>query len=335
MVDLKQIQNQAVLVRLDLDVPIHEGKVSNSFRLEADLPTLRLLSGARKTLIIGHLGRPQHQEPSASLRPVGEWLEGRLNQKITFIDQLGGIEKWQQSQSPIGLLENLRFDEGESGLSEAFAQRLAQGFEAYVYEAFAAYNPAASLNLLPRLLPTYTGVQFDREVENLSRVRNQAEHPAILILSGAKDDKAKFIDLLRPLFDQILVGGKLASLWKTQVSERVVVAPLTPDGLDIAPPGIKTFVEAIQTAKTVVFNGPVGRFEDSVHAVGTRAVLEAILTSNAFSLIGGGDTLAAIPALGLDYAGFDFVSTGGGAMLEYLVSGTHPLLEIIRQTSVR
>lgn len=330
MINHEALKDKIVLLRLDLDVPIKDGQIENDYRLAAAIPTLKLcLEAAKKTLVIGHLGRPEVGDRTLTLKPVAERAGSLLQQSFLMIDSLEGIGEWQKSDSRLGMLENLRFYPGELELNEDFAKEVANGFDIYIYEAFASYNQAASLNLIPKFLPTFAGLQFDAEIENLEKIRRNPERPAIVMLSGAKDDKAKFVPKFETIFDQILIGGRLASLWKTQEGSRAVTATLTPDGLDISDQSITAFLDAIQAAKTVVLNGPLGKFEDGVHAKATREVLTAIKTSPVFSLLGGGDTLSAITSLGFQYTDFDFVSTGGGAMLEYLATGTHPLLEII------
>lgn len=330
MITAEALKDKNVLVRLDLDVPVKDGQIENDYRLQAAIPTLKLcLESAKKTLVIGHLGRPEPGDHSLTLKPVAERAGSLLDQSFLMIESLEGIGEWLKSDSALGMLENLRFNPEEMELSEPFAQRLVQGFDLYIYEAFAAYNQATSLNLVPKVLPTFTGLQFDAEITALEKIRKNPERPAVLLLSGAKDDKAKFVPEFESLFDQILIGGRLASLWKTQEGSRVVTATLAADGMDISKESTNAFLSAIDAAKTVVLNGPLGKFEDGVHDTATRVVLQALKDSPAFSLLGGGDTLSAITRLGFQYSDFDFVSTGGGAMLEYMAHGTHPLLEII------
>lgn len=321
------IQGKNILLRADLDVPIESGGVVNDFRLQALLPTLRLcLDHAASSLIIGHMGRPEGVDPLFDLKPVREWLENALHRSIFFIDSGFSPGEWVRGVNPLAMMDNLRFHPGENSLDREFARSLSAGSDIYVYEAFAAYNEAASLRKIPEFIPTYTGLQFDREVEELSKIVKSTDRPSLLIISGAKDDKRKYVDNLvdklsgepgRMPFDEILLGGKFAT-------------GLTPDGLDISKETIALFSEKIKSAKTVVINGPLGKFEDGLHITGTKAVFTAAISSAARVVIGGGDTLAAIPALGFSYSDFDFVSTGGGAMLEFLATGTHPILDIIK-----
>jgi|SRR3989344_188091 len=324
------IKGKNVLLRADLDVPLEGGRVANDFRLQALLPTLKLcLENAQSTLIIGHLGRPTGPDPAFGLKPVQEWLERALNQSIFFISSGFSPGEWARGQSPLAMFDNLRFHLGELTNDREFAKQLSAGSEIYVYEAFAAYNEAASLRIIPEIIPTYPGLRFEKEVEELGNILKNRLPPSLLVISGAKEDKVKYVDNLVDKFDEILVGGKLASL--VSLHANIVPASFTPDGFDIDPTSIALFSGKILAAKSVVISGPLGRFEDGQHAAGTKAILAAAKRSPARIVIGGGDTLAAIPALGFAYTDFDFVSTGGGAMLEFLATGTHPLLEVIKK----
>ena len=312
------IEGKNVLLRADLDVSVREGRVENDYRLQALLPTLKLcLENARSTLVIGHLGRPEAKSAEFGLNPVRECLENALHRSIHFISSGFSPGEWARGEFPLAMFDNLRFHPGELTNDRAFAKQLSAGSDIYIYEAFAAHNEAASLQRIPEIIPTYTGLQFDREVDQLGKIVKSPDRPSLLIISGAKDDKRKYVDNLVDKFDEILIGGKFAS-------------GLTPDGLDINDTTIALFSEKIMSAKSVVINGPLGKFEDGIHTAGTKAIFEAAKLSLARVIIGGGDTLAAIPALGFSYADFDFISTGGGAMLEFLATGTHPLLEIIK-----
>lgn len=324
------IQGKNVLLRADLDVTLEAGRVANDFRLQALLPTLRLcLTNAQSTLIIGHLGRPDGPNPAFGLNPVREWLENALHRSIFFISSGFSPGEWARGESSLAMFDNLRFHPGELGSDREFAQRLSAGSDIYIYEAFAAYNEAASLRIIPEIIPTYPGLRFEREVEELEKIVKRSLSPSLLIISGVKEDKTKYVDKFVDKFDEVLVGGKLASLISSHAN--VISASLTPDGFDIDWASIDLFSTKIMTAKSVVINGPLGRFEDGEHAGGTKAILEAAKLSPARVIIGGGDTLAAIPVLGFSYADFDFISTGGGAMLEFLATGTHPLLEVIKK----
>ena len=326
MIDQDHIVGKVVLVRADLDVPLEGERIVNEYRLECLLPTLELcLQHANKIFIIGHLGRPDSPDHKFSLSPVKKWLETALQQEISFVSSGFSPREWMGEKNKIVMFENIRFDKRELESNLEFARILSTGCDLYVYEAFASYNTATTLQKIPEILPTYPGLQFEREVEALNKIIKTANSPKTLILSGAKDDKKKFFDPLVGKFDDLLIGGKLATLIPSPNS-----ATLTDDGFDVDLKSIQKFIKIIKNSKTVVLNGPLGKFEDGNHYIATKAILNAIKENkNAFSVIGGGDTLSAIKMLGFNYSDFSFVSTGGGAMLEYLATNTHPLLDII------
>lgn len=322
MLDPAHLKGKKVIVRADLDVPVINGRVGNSFRLEAGLPTLKLcLENAAHTLVIGHLGRPKRENKLFSLTPVQKWLKNALNQDIRLIPSGFSPGEWWTGGNPLSLLENIRFFPGENKVDRGFAAQISTGADLYIYDAFASYHPSASMQIIPELVPTVTGFQFDREVATLSKVIHNPAHPTLLLASGAKQDKLDMINKLAIKFDQTLLGGVFARQ-----------AYRTPDNLDLNQDGIDLFLSGIAKANTIVMNGPLGKYEDGIHNKATKAVFEALKGSSAFTILGGGDTLAAISALGFKYSDFGFVSTGGGAMLEFLATGTHPLLSVLRQT---
>lgn len=325
MLTKENIQNKRVLLRADLDVPIKEGRVENDYRLKSLLPTINFcLEHAQKTVIIGHLGRPEGEDYSQSLISVCESLKRLINQNISFLPSgISPGERWR-GESPLVLTENLRFDKREEKIDRGFAKEMAEGAEVYIYESFANYHKSTSLTLIPEVLPTFTGFRFDEEVKALNKVLQSPLHPSLLLASGAKQDKLEIINKIAIKFDKVLLGGLFA-----KPEER------TNDGLDLNEATTSLFIEEILKAKLIVMNGPVGRYEDGTHNKATMAILQAIIASKAFSIIGGGDTLAAVTSLGLSYAPFSFVSTGGGAMLEFLSTGTHPMLETLKNAKLR
>jgi len=320
MLKAEEIKGKKVLLRADLDVPIKDGRVENSFRLEAILPTIKLcLANARRTCLIGHLGRPESNNPAFSLAPVLEELKRLLNQDIFFVTSGFSPGECWTGESPLALMENLRFDSREERLDRGFAEILSQGADIYVYEAFANYRPSTSLQTIPELLPTRTGIQFDKEISTLNQVLQNPARPTLLLASGSKMDKLEILKDIMPKFDRTLLGGKFAS-----------PDHLTSDGLDLNETATSLLLQVISQARTIVFNGPLGYYEDGTHAKATQAVFQALKDSSAVTILGGGDTIAAIPALGFDYSDFGFVSTGGGAMLDFLATGTHPLLSVLK-----
>lgn len=332
-----QIAGKNVLLRADLDVPLEGKRILNEYRLECLLPTLHIcLKHAHRILIIGHLGRPGGSDPRFSLEPVKVWLEMALQQPIAFVSSGFSPGEWVRGDSSLTLLENIRFQKGELANDSQFARDLSTGADIYIYDAFASYNTAASLHKIPETLLTVPGLQFEKEILALDRIIQHAHSPKVLVISGAKDDKIKFLDPLFSRFDQILVGGKLATLVPKQATpgDKLITAKLTDDGLDVGLGSINKFIKIIKKAKTIVINGPLGRFEDGTNYLATKAILQATKDNKgAFSLIGGGDTLSAIKMLRFNYSDFGFVSTGGGAMLEYLSTLTHPLLEILKKNN--
>jgi phosphoglycerate kinase len=300
-------------------VPIKDGRVENNFRLQALVPTLKMcLENATKTTLIGHLGRPKGEDSSLSLAPVQEELKRLLNHEIRLLPSGYSPGECWTGESPITLLENLRFDSREDSLDRGFALELSTGADLYVYEAFATYRPSTSLQIIPEFILSRTGIQFDREVTTLKKLLESPTHPTLLLASGAKEDKLEIIKQIVPKFDKVLLGGKFAH-----------PDHLTSDGLDLNSEAVRVFQQAITEAQTIVLNGPLGLYEDGIHAEATKAVFQALKDASGFVIVGGGDTLAAIPALGFRYSDFDFVSTGGGAMLDFLATGTHPFLTVL------
>jgi len=316
----EDIKDKRVLLRCDLDLPIKDGRVENTYRLECLLPTLKVcLENAKQICLIGHLGRPKGNNPDLSLAPVREELKRLVNQEINFISSGFSPGDWWKGESPLSIIENLRFDPREESKDRGFASELSEGADVYIYDAFASYNSSTSLDVLPTILPTFTGFQFDKEVDALDEVLETPKHPTLLLASGAKMDKLEVIHKISAKFDNVLLGGKFAPQ-----------EMLTPDGLDLSDEATSLFIKFIAQANTIVMNGPLGMYEDGIHDKATRAVLGALKASPARTILGGGDTLAAIPHLGFAYTDYGFVSTGGGAMLEFLATGTHPLLQITK-----
>ena len=320
MITANELKGKNVLLRADLDVPIKDSRVESTFRLESLLPTLKLcLEHAHRTCLIGHLGRPEELDPAFSLAPVRDDLKRLTHQDILFISSGFSPGECWKGELPLALMENLRFDPREESITREFGRELSHGADIYIYEAFANYRPCTSLQIIPEVTPTRTGFQFDREVSIFQGILHEPAHPSLLIASGAKPDKLEIIKEITSKFDKTLLGGKFAS-----------PDHLTLDGLDINEGTTSLFKNAISEAKTVVLNGPLGVYEDGVHSKATKEVFQALKDSSALTVLGGGDTVAAIPDLGFNYTDFAFVSTGGGAMLDFLATGTHPLLDILK-----
>ncbi len=323
------IQNKRVLLRLDLDVPLKEVNgvmtIEDDTRLMAGMETLGLcLEFASSVTICGHLGRPNPpaggEDPKLSVKPIVDWLE----------------EGYGHIQLPVGklhILENLRFEPGEDSSDPEFAKELASHGDFYIYEAFATHRPSASTTVVPTLLPHAAGLRFTREVDELKQVRENPIRPQVVILGGAKvEDKMPVIKAMASKADVVLVGGKLAKEIKEQGIENlganVMVGKLTEDGFDISDETASAWANLLKTAKEVVWNGPLGKFEDDKYS-NTKKVAQAIIDSGAKSIIGGGDTISAVTKYGM-IEKFTFVSTGGGAMLNFLADGTLPTIEALK-----
>ncbi len=320
MIKIDQIRGKRVLIRADLDVDIVGGRVIDNFRLKKLVPTLELcIKYASKIHLIGHRGRPKsHQDDSLSLKPVQEELKRLINRQINFISSGFSPEEWWKGESQISMSDNLRFDKREESLNEDFARELTAGADVYVYEAFATHRPCTSLSLVPNLLLTFTGIQFDNEIETLTNLLNNPLRPTLLIGSGAKPEKLEILKKLSLKFDNLFLGGVFANK-----------EDLTVDGLDINDSGLQRLESLIDQSQTIIVNGPLGKFEDKVHSKATSFLLGKLANSSKKTILGGGDTIKAMNNLGFSDTQYGFVSTGGGGMLEFLAIGTHPLLTML------
>ncbi|OGM28222.1 hypothetical protein A2801_04315 [Candidatus Woesebacteria bacterium RIFCSPHIGHO2_01_FULL_41_10] len=330
--DLLDVSEKRVLVRSDLDVVTSGGEVHEAKRFEFLLPTLTTLleRGAKRITLIGHRGRPNGQKSDElSNKPLISYFEQKLGKAVAFAQEFSEAEALP---SEVVLFENLRFWAGEEENSSEFAQQLAKLGDVYVNEAFGSSHRAhASIVSIPKLLPHAAGLRFAAEVEHLTKVLTNPARPLIFIISGAKEDKLEYVKHFSELADKVLVGGKLPMyLGGRDLGQKVVVARLLPDNEDITMHAIEHFEGEIKRAKTVVISGPLGKFEEDGHRQGTKRVFETIATTDCYSLAGGGDTEHALAELGLREK-IDWVSTGGGAMLELLAKGTLPGIEALMQ----
>jgi len=368
--DLPDVSGRSVLVRVDFNVPLKDGQITDDLRIRAALPTLSWLTerGAKVTACT-HLGRPKGEpNPKYSVAPVRDRLA----------ELAPGIE----------LLENLRFNRGEEANDPAFVDELVKGHDLYVNDAFGASHRAhASIVGPPSRLPSAAGRLLAREVEVLSGLRDHPDRPFVAIVGGSKvSDKLGVIRALLDLADELIIGGGMcftflgamgygvgSSLFEAnQVdscralldehgdrlhlpSDIVGLGPggklfepeaggevrnfgrALPDGwmgVDIGPGTAAEFGDIIAGAGTILWNGPMGVFEDPRFEAGTRAVAEAVADSRGFSVIGGGDSAAAVAQFGLaDRVGH--ISTGGGASLELIERGDLPGLQALRESATR
>ncbi|MFG1950784.1 phosphoglycerate kinase [Micromonospora sp. NPDC048830] len=382
------VSGRRVLVRADLNVPLDKqtGAITDDGRIRAVLPTLTALTGAgARVVVFSHLGRPKGEpNPQYSLRPVAARLGELLGAEVRFAEDTVGDSARSAvdalADGQVALLENLRFNKGETSKDDAergaFADQLAALGEAYVDDAFGAvHRKHASVYDVPARLPHFAGRLVLREVEVLSRLTGEPERPYVVVLGGSKvSDKLGVIEALLPKVDRLLIGGGMCftflkaqglevgtSLLEEEMvqtcrnllerSEGKIMLPVdvvaadafSPDaahdvvrvdgipshrlGLDIGPETVAGFAAALTEAagaRTIFWNGPMGVFEMAPYADGTRGVAQAIAESKAFTVVGGGDSAAAVRALGLDEKSFDHISTGGGASLEYLEGNPLP-----------
>ena len=363
--DLGDVDGKSVLLRADFNVPVRDGRITDDLRIRAALPTIEwLTSHGAKVTACTHLGRPKGApDPAFSVEPVRERLA----------ELAPGVE----------LLDNLRFNPGETANDPAFVQELIAGHDLYVNDAFGASHRAhASIVGPPQFLPSAAGRLLAREVEVLLGVREEPQRPFVAITGGAKvSDKLGVIRALLGTADSIVIGGGMCftffaamghpignSLCETDQidtckalldefgdrlhlpTDVVGLGPggkigdpsaggevqnlgrSLPDGwmgLDIGPGSAAEFGDVIAEARTILWNGPMGVFEDPRFEAGTRAVAEAVAESRGFSVIGGGDSAAAIAQFGLADQ-VDHISTGGGASLELIEQGDLPGLEALR-----
>ena len=234
--------------------------------------------------------------------------------------------------------ENLRFDKREMEDDGSFAKELASLGDVYVNASFAeSHRNAASIVGIPKLLPHAAGSRFEKEIENLSKVFDSPNRPVLFIVGGSKKDKLDYIKNLEPLLDKILVGGRLPEYYGDRALESVrnrkegdklVIANLIQDKEDITLNSIEVFEEEIKKAKTIILAGPMGRYEEEGHGQGTERIFKAVSSSSAFKIVGGGDSLLILSIYNLEDK-FDWVSVGGGAMLEFLTKKTLPGIEAL------
>jgi phosphoglycerate kinase len=323
-----EVGGKHVLVRADLNVPLEEGRVADDTRIQASLPTLRdlLAREAASVTVCSHLGRPKGPDPSFAIAPVAERLRELL------------------PDERVEVLENTRFDPGETKNDPESARRLAEGRDLFVLDAFgSAHRAHASTEGVAHLLPAYAGLLLERELEMLGKLLGDVERPFVLVAGGAKvEDKLGVLVHLGERADAVLIGGKMAeelrgsnplpyeaelptdvvaaAAFDADAESRIAPYDDVPDGwlgLDIGPDTRDAFGERIRGARTLFWNGPMGVFEWPRFAEGTKAIAEAVADTDAFTVVGGGDSVRATHELGLADR-ISWVSTGGGASLELL-----------------
>ncbi len=342
------IKNKIALVRVDYNVPLKDGRVANDLRIRASLPTINYLleNGAKRIVLISHLGRPEGKEsPEFSLKPVAKALQKLLpDQNISFQPL---PEKDQKLDAPketkIILLENLRFDPGEEENSRDFIENIIKstGADFYVQDGFAVIHRAhASTDAAKNFLPIYAGFLLETEISNLESATKNPAHPVLLIIGGSKvDDKQPLIDKFVRKADQIFVGGKIAADGYKSTDKKIIVATDFDENeegakLDVGPVSTGELANLITDAKTIIWNGLLGYAEDPAYATSSTIAAELIGEhQDAKTIICGGDTTGFVEELMAkhDSLRYSLVSTGGGASLEFLLGKKLPGLESIQK----
>jgi phosphoglycerate kinase len=381
------VAGKRVLVRVDFNVPLDGGRVADDTRIRAALPTIELLRERGASLVlVSHLGRPQGKvDPALSMRPVGERLSELLGTGVKQAPAVVGedVETMAAGLSPgdVLLLENVRFERGETENDSALADALAGLADLYVNDAFgAAHRAHASTEGVAHHLPAYAGLLLESEVNELTQVVESPARPLVVVLGGAKvSDKVGVIERFLEIADSILIGGAMCfsffraqdvptgsslveeagvslaaeALKRAATSDCELLLPtdlvlgeefdadtavrlaegiVVPDGwmgLDIGPATAAAYAKAVGAAGTVLWNGPMGAFELEPFAAGTRAVAEAVAAAQGTTVVGGGDSVAALHEFGLAEK-VDWVSTGGGASLELLEGKKLPGVEALQ-----
>ncbi|MCE3265487.1 MAG: Phosphoglycerate kinase [Solirubrobacterales bacterium] len=380
-----EVKGRRVLVRADLNVPLEDGKVADDTRIGASLPTLELLlEGGASVVLVSHLGRPKDRDPKLSMAPVAARLDELLDAEVKLAPAVVGdevrslAEKLEPGQ--VLLLENSRYEPGETGDDPELADALASLADLYVNDAFgAAHRAHASTHGVARRLPSCAGLLLEREVSELTKVRDHPEPPLVTVLGGAKvTDKIGVIERFLDRADEILIGGAMCfSFFKaegrdtgdsllddasveaarevlprakrakarlhlpedlvlgrelsvnTEVQElNGVDVPEGWMGLDIGSNTAAKYGKLVAGGGTVLWNGPMGAFELAPFAFGTRAVAEAVAHASGHTVVGGGDSAAAMAEFGLADR-VDWLSTGGGASLELLEGAELPGVEAL------
>ncbi len=378
------VKNKRVLVRVDFNVPLAEGEITDDRRIKGALPTIKYLldNGAEKVILMSHLGRPKGQvKEELRLNPVAERLSQLLGEPVFKLDDCVGPQVKQAIESAserVVLLENLRFHPEEEKNDPEFAKELASLGEIYVSDAFGTVHRAhASTAGVAKYLPAVAGFLIEKELKYLGGALESPERPFAAILGGAKvSDKITVIENLLQKVDMLIIGGGMAYTFLKAKGTAIGNSKLEPDkidlageliekakakgvdlllpvdslvasefkegaeyevlsevpegkmGLDIGPETVKLFCEKLSSAKTIIWNGPMGVFEMPPFDQGSRAVCECIAELDAIKVIGGGDTAAMVAKFGFEDK-MSHISTGGGASLEFLEGKALPGIEVL------
>ena len=395
--DLGEIAGKRVLLRVDFNVPVHDGVITDDGRIRAAVPTIKtLIELGASVLVCSHLGRPEGSvKPEYSLAPVARRLSELLGQEVSFAaDTIGSSAREVASAlvpGGVAVLENLRFAEAETSKDQesrmTFASALAELADVFVSDGFGVvHRKHASVYELAKLLPSAAGLLVEAEVTVLQALTSSVSKPYTVVLGGSKvSDKLAVIGSLLPKIDNLVVGGGMLFTFLAAKGYKVAASLLEQDqipvvkqymeqasklgvkiilptdirmasrfagdadieiassealdqtrfgdsgiGLDIGPESELAFAKVIEQSKVCFWNGPMGVFEMERFASGTRAIASALTRVQGLSVVGGGDSAAAVRALGFSEGDFGHISTGGGASLEYLEGKSLPGLEVLK-----
>jgi phosphoglycerate kinase len=387
------VKDKTVFVRVDFNVPMKEGKITDDTRLRAHVPTLKALSTAGAKVVIGcHLGRPDGADKSLSLKPVAAALSGLLDMPVKFVDDIiGNVVDSAKSSLASGellLLENLRFKKAEKAGEQTFSKELAKGIDVYINDAFAnSHRTHASMaGMVPHVKQNGIGLLMQKELETLGDMLGTPKKPFTVIIGGSKiSTKIGVLQALIKKADTLAIGGAMANtffaakgmqvgnslyeedyldqardilaeagilgcrlLLPTDVTVATKIEECTPSHnvnsgdvqphemiLDIGPKTAINWAKVIDMSGSVLWNGPVGAFETYPFDEGSKALAESVAHSDAFSVVGGGDTLACIALTGREKK-IGYLSTGGGALLEFIENDcTLPALSALTSKTLK
>lgn len=384
-IDQAEIQGKKVLARFDFNVPLNNGEITDTSRIDRALETIKYIieQGASKITLMSHLGRPNDKKDEKySLEPVAKYLASKLGQDVILSESAidSGVKSYLTlPEVKLVLLENLRFHPEEKANDMNFAQKLSEYGDIYINDAFGvSHREHASVHAINFYFKdqNYAGFIMQKEIEALDKILNQPKKPFVAIVGGAKvADKIKILERLIVSVDKLLIGGAMAypflkaqgfTIGKSLCSDedvRLAKSIIKSDrggklvlpndhicstsfdgepetiiqknienekmGLDIGPNTVKEYSEIIAKAKTILWNGPMGLFENAKYANGTFGIATAIAESSAYSLVGGGDSVSAVNKSG-DAEKFSHLSTGGGASLEYIEKTSLPGIQALK-----
>ena len=335
-----KLKSKKILLRVDFNVPIKKGKVLDNFRIKVEIPVIKKLAKmGGKVILISHLGRPEGKViEEFSLAKIKGNVERYLKKKILgpFLLDQAKEEIGKMKEGEVLMLENIRFYKEEIEGKESFAKKLAELGDIFVNDAFSVcHRDQASVTKIAKYLPSFVGPNLVSEVKVLSRLLKKPKRPLVVIIGGKKvEDKAKVVGKFSESADFVLVGHLVANeIKKGKIkikNEEKIVFPLEKEALDIGEETIEIFREKIKIAKTIFWAGPLGKVEDKRYQKGTLEIAREIgrLKKKLFAVVGGGDTIEFLNKFSL-LKNFDFVSTGGGAMLKFLAGEKMPGLKAL------